>query len=123
MHHAESYKNEQRNEIQSAYFGHETSSLFTACCYAITGASVHSRIAPHTCINRVIEEMLKLYPQPENRAVIHLWSDGCASQFRSRCVFRITSMFPVSCIIIICSIHFNRFKSAEAEKITLPWEN
>ena len=31
---AESYKNEQQDEIQSAYFGHETFSLFTACCYA-----------------------------------------------------------------------------------------
>ena len=30
---AESYKNVQQNEIQSAYFGNSTFSIFTACCY------------------------------------------------------------------------------------------
>ena len=30
---AESYKNSQQNEIQSAYFGNSTFSIFTACCY------------------------------------------------------------------------------------------
>ena len=30
---AESYKNSQQNEIQSAYFRNSTFSIFTACCY------------------------------------------------------------------------------------------
>ena len=30
---AESYKNSQQNEIQSAYFGNSIFSIFTACCY------------------------------------------------------------------------------------------
>lgn len=108
---AESYSNEQQDSIQSAYFGHDNFSLFTACCYAreteggelkkhnfviVSEASDHSRIAAQSCIRHVIDEMLKLYPQPDNRVVIHLWSDGCASQFRSRFVFRITNLFPQS---------------------------
>ena len=31
--HAESYKNSQQNKIQSAYFGNNTFSIFTACYY------------------------------------------------------------------------------------------
>ena len=30
---AESYRNDQQNEIQSAYFGNQSFSLFTSCCY------------------------------------------------------------------------------------------
>lgn len=30
---SESYENKQQREIQSAYFGHTTFSIFTACCY------------------------------------------------------------------------------------------
>ena len=29
----ESYRNHQQNEIQSAYFGNQSFSLFTSCCY------------------------------------------------------------------------------------------
>ena len=29
----ESYRNDQQNEIQSAYFGNQSFSLFTSCCY------------------------------------------------------------------------------------------
>ena len=31
---AESYKNSQQNEMQSAYFGNSVFSIFTACCYS-----------------------------------------------------------------------------------------
>ena len=68
---AENYENKQLSEIQSAYFGHTTFSIFTACCYTrnvdgeiqihnialVTEASDHSRIAAHTLIVRVIEEV------------------------------------------------------------------
>ena len=30
---SESYRNDQENEIQSAYFGNQSFSLFTLCCY------------------------------------------------------------------------------------------
>ena len=30
---AESYRNDQQNEIQSAYFVNQSFSLFTSCCY------------------------------------------------------------------------------------------
>ena len=30
---AESYRNDQQNEIQNAYFGNQSFSLFTSCCY------------------------------------------------------------------------------------------
>ena len=30
---AESCRNDQQNEIQSAYFGNQSFSLFTSCCY------------------------------------------------------------------------------------------
>ena len=31
--HVENYKNQQQHEVQSAYFGHSSFALFTACCY------------------------------------------------------------------------------------------
>ena len=31
---AESYRNDQQNEIQSAYFGNQRFLLFTSCCYS-----------------------------------------------------------------------------------------
>ena len=33
---SENYENKQEDKIQSAYFGHTTFSLFTACCYPKT---------------------------------------------------------------------------------------
>ena len=53
---SENYKNQQQNEVQSAYFGHSSFSLFTACCYlkstelikeslvVVTESPDHSRI-------------------------------------------------------------------------------
>ena len=62
----ESYENKQQEECQSVYFGHTTFSLFTASVYIrheeslinenfviISEAKDHSRIAAHTCINKV----------------------------------------------------------------------
>ena len=102
---AESYKNAQQDEIQTAYFGHQAFSMFTACCYTrdsegelkkhcfviISDSSDHSRIAAHTCISRVVRELKRIYGYVDH---VHLWSDGCASQFRSRFVFQLTNHFP-----------------------------
>ena len=30
---SENYKDKEQDEIQSAYFGHNSFSIFTACCY------------------------------------------------------------------------------------------
>ena len=102
----ESYANKQQDEVQSAYFGHENVSIFTACCYVRDGnelikhciaivseESDHSRIATHSCILKVIDEIKKLNHNFPPRIKIQLWSDGCASQFRSRFVFKLTTLF------------------------------
>ena len=63
---SENYKNQQQNEVQSAYFGHSSFSLFTACCYlkstelikeslvVVTESPDHSRITAYSCISKVV---------------------------------------------------------------------
>ena len=98
---SESYKNRQQNEIQSVYFGQSAFSLFTACVYhvdeneefvkrsicVISESNDHSRAAALTCIDLVIKEVERHICL----AKVYLWSDGCASQFRSRFVFKLLS--------------------------------
>ena len=88
---SENYSNKEQQEIQSAYFGHETFSIFTACCYfrghegklktknvTITSeATDHLRIAAHSCIIKVLEEVTKAM---QSISKIYVWSDGCAAQ-------------------------------------------
>ena len=50
-------------------------------------------------IIRVIEEV-KLCVGVTGGVTIHLWSDGCAAQFRSRFVFRLTTLFPENYTVI-----------------------
>ena len=97
---SENYVNQEQQEIQSAYFGHDCFSIFTACCYlrAANGdlinenitvtseASEHSRISAHTCVMTIIEKVQDLHPEEFN-STLFIWSDGCAAQFRSRFVF------------------------------------
>ena len=96
---SESYKTKQQDEIQSAYFGQSTFSLFTACVYhldsigdlvkrpitVVSESSDHSRIAALTCIDFVIKEVEK--HMKLTKAVI--WSDECAAQFRSCFIFKL----------------------------------
>lgn len=106
---AENYENKQQAEIQSVYFGHISFSIFTACCYTrniisneiekhniaiVPEASDHSRIAAHSLIHRVVEEVRKRINHRDDTLKIYLWSDGCAAQFRSRYVFHLTTTFP-----------------------------
>ena len=100
---SESYKNKQQDEIQSAYFGLSTFSLFTACVYhldsigdlvkrpitVVSESSDYSRIAALTCIDFVIKEIEK--HMKLTKAII--WSDGCAAQFRSRFFFKLLSTY------------------------------
>ena len=97
---SENYVNNQQEEIQSAYFGHSTFSIFTACCYlkgedgklvnenvaVVSEASDHSRIAVFTCINKVFNNIRDKHDLPLS-VTLYIWSDGCADQFRSRFVF------------------------------------
>ena len=97
---SKNYKDKEQDEIQSAYFGHNSFSIFTACCYTrgIDGtllnenftvtseATDHSRIAAFSCINLIKDSL-------QNHPVFYIWSDGCASQFRSRFVFALITHF------------------------------
>ena len=105
---SENYKSKDQNEIQSAYFGQSTFSLFTACPYyrclesdkiktmsttVTSEASDKSRMASMTCVSKVIEHVISEIPNSIN--TVYVVSDGCASQFRSRFVFKLlTTMHP-----------------------------
>ena len=95
-----SYKNEQQDAIQSAYFGNQCFSIFTACCYfnvqgkikkdnviVVTEKSDLDRVASMSCLQKVVHEIeinhSKCY---ENW---YVWSDGMGTQFRSCFVFEI----------------------------------
>ena len=94
---SESYKDKEQDEIQSAYFGHNSFSIFTLCCYTrgidgtlsnenftVTSEAIdHSRIAAFSCVNLIIDSLQKKFPSQYNNCPV-IWSDGCASQFRSR---------------------------------------
>ena len=99
---SESYKNNEQNEMQGAYFGHSCFSIFNTCCYykaeegelmkypvTITSeSSHHSRIAAFSCVNKIIklmEEKIKSIKK------VIVWSDGMGAQFRSRFVFMLLS--------------------------------
>ena len=99
----------QQSEIQSVYFGNTGFSIFTACCYVkeneelkkhnitiVTEASDHSRMATHSLILKVIDEVKSQYPRFNDfeKFSIHLRSDGCTFQFRFRFVFHFTVFFP-----------------------------
>ena len=95
---SESYYNTQQYEIQSAYFGNSTLTIFTACGYILdhrkefskrSVGSDHSRIAALTCIDMVLKGV-----QKETKVKrLMVWSDKCASQFRSRFAFKSLSTY------------------------------
>ena len=100
---SETYSNIQQGEIQSAYFGHDSFSIFTACfCLRkdgdlinenitiISEASDHSRIPAFTCINKVFDFVREKHNFPPE-VTLHIWSDGYAGQFRSRYDFALVS--------------------------------
>ena len=66
----------------------------------VTEASDHSRIAAHCLIQRVVKEVRKKIGNRDDTLTVHLWRDGCASQFRSRYVFHRTTVFPESYRVI-----------------------
>ena len=99
---AESHKNAQQNEIQSAYFGNSTFSICAACCYTkslangglkkdsiavVNDNKENNRAAALTCLKKVIEKPEEIHVAKYYKIID--WSDGCSTQFRSRFVFRL----------------------------------
>ena len=96
---AESYRNDQKNEIQSAYFCNESFALFTSCCYfkgatseirnksfvVVTENSDHNRIASMSCLKNEIDTVETECGKSFTYVV--LWCDGMGAQFRSRFIF------------------------------------
>ena len=92
---AESYINDQQNEIQIAYFGNQSFSLFTSCCYfqgiaskirnksvfVVTENSDHNRITSMSCLKKVIDTV--------GRRNVVLWRDGTGTQFQSTFIFQL----------------------------------
>ena len=110
------YENKQLREIQSAFFGHECFTIFTAACYIhkevkitgkvkfdnesslqvipiaiISNETNHDRDVAFTNNQKLISIVQELSPEICN---FHFWSDGCAAQFRSRFVFRSFCYYP-----------------------------
>ena len=98
---AESYRNDQQNEIQGAYFGNQSFLLFTSCCYfkgvtseirnesvvVLTENSDHNRITPMSHLKKVIDTVETECGKSFTNVV--LWSDGMGTQFRSRFIFQL----------------------------------
>ena len=53
---AESYRNDQQNEIKSTYFGNKSFSLFISCCYfkGVTSVVVVAKNSDQKRITRVV---------------------------------------------------------------------
>ena len=100
---SKNYKNKEQDEIQSAYFGQSSFSLFKAAVYhldsdtnlvkrpaAVVSASIdHWRIAALTCIDFVIKEV----ERHTNLTNMIMWSDGSAAQFRSRFALKLLAKY------------------------------
>ena len=98
---AESYRNDQQNEIESAYLGNQSFSLFTSCCYfkgaasevrneslvVVTQNSNHNRITSISCLKKVIDTVEAECGKSFTNFV--LWSDSMGAQFRSRFIFQL----------------------------------
>ena len=102
------YKNKQHHEIQSAYFGHENFTIFTAACYfhisisiensvideesnlvkflvvIISNETKHDHNMAFSNNNKLIRMVKDMAP---NISMFHFWSNGCAGQFRSQFMF------------------------------------
>ena len=100
---SESYKNKEQDEIQSAYLGQSSLSLFKAAVYhldsdrnlvkrpaaGVSESIDHSRIAALTCINFVIKEV----ERHTNLTKMIMWSDGSAAQFRSHFALKLLAKY------------------------------
>ena len=108
------YDKQQHHEIQSAYFGYEAFTLYTAACYYrshdIDGACVdkdtglkvlsvvivsneliHEGNIAFSCNMKLLEIVRQHIPSLKKA---YFWSDGCTTQFHSRFTFRSVTFYP-----------------------------
>ena len=62
----------------------------------ISEASDHSRIAALSCWLRVLYAIKEKYQNLPDSLALHICSDECTAQFRSRYVFRLLSQFLIN---------------------------
>ena len=98
---AESYRNDNENEIQSDYSGNQSFLLFTSCCYfkgatseignkivvVVTENLDHNRITSMNCLKKLIDTVETECGKSFTNVV--LWSGGMGIQFRSRFIFEL----------------------------------
>ena len=89
---SENYKSKHQNEIQGAYFGNKSFTLFTAYTYFQNGKlpikitteeSDKWIVTSLSCVNKVTTHSVEKLNQQIR--TVYIVYDGCASQFRSRC--------------------------------------
>ena len=108
------FDNKQHHKIQSAYFGQEAFTLYTAACYYrshdIDGAHVdkdaglkvlsavilsneiiHEQNIAFSCNMKLLEIVRQDIPSLKRA---YFWSDGCTAQFHSRFTFRSMTFYP-----------------------------
>ena len=108
-----------RHKIQSAYFGHEAFTVFTAACYIkgslsvvhylnltvnndtglnvipvaiISNQALHEENITFCCNDQLIDFDKNIKPEIRK---LHFWSDRCCGQFRSQFVFHLMCYFPL----------------------------
>ena len=105
LYYNENYTSQDQNEIQSAYFGQESLSLLTACPYyrcsetnniktmptnITSEARDKSRMASITCVRNVLNHVLSKIVNKID--MVYIVSDGCASRFRFKFVFKLLTL-------------------------------
>ena len=86
---AESYKNNQQDAIQNAYFGNQRFRIFTACCYVksphnndvrndnvivATESFGHDRVASMSCLQNVVHKIEHMHEKPYEN--VYVWNNG-----------------------------------------------
>ena len=94
------YRNDQQNEIRSAYFENQSFLLFTSRCYfkvaaseirnksavVVTKNSDHNRIASMSYLKKMIDTVETECGKSFTN--VFFWSDGMGTQFRFRLIFQ-----------------------------------
>ena len=97
---SENYKNKQQDEIKSAFYGQGQFTLYTACVYAKSDNKVVCKSFAlvtlendHSCNVSFALNTFLIEEASKSCKVIKFWSDGCASQFRSKFAFYMLTKF------------------------------
>ena len=105
---SQNYNNKQKYEIKSAYFGHETFTIYTAACYSKEFINDQSETDLDSGLNVLNETAYKrniaiacnlkllkvVQPQLKHIKTVHFWSNGCSTQFRSQYAFQSLCLYP-----------------------------